>query len=394
MTFWLLAALMVSNISSAKGDEQLTTAGAHTQRVAPLPQTVFELMWRVPLVRMGMARTVNESFGRPAISLRHELVVIATGEGDVMAFSLHDGEPVWRYRYGNPFETGAAIFSRSQWMPGEDAEVVIVGARDGVLQALDVKTGQLWWKTAIDGDMRAPPRLAEGRLVLATAANKVVAVDVESGELLWSQGRPLPTGLTVEGHARPWIEEDRVFATFSDGYVMAMTLERGSVIWQRPLSLRGGVFVDADADPVITQGQLFVASYSDGVYALNPDDGQTIWNRQAPAVTSMTLAEGRLVAGSADGYVWAFAPSDGALGYRTRLGAGGAVSRMAARDGMLVITSGDNGLAVLDARSGRPVQATTLGGRTGGDPTWVGDHLAFISSSGYLYAWARPSHED
>ncbi|HET6345323.1 MAG TPA: PQQ-binding-like beta-propeller repeat protein, partial [Myxococcota bacterium] len=296
-----------------------------------------------------------------------------------------DGVELWRYVHGVPFETGASIATLE--LPGAGpTEVAMVGSRDGQLLALDLATGAPRWRTLIEGDMRAPPTLVGDRLVVTSSANKVTVLEAGTGKAVWSHGRPPPSGLTVEGHARATVHGDKVFATFSDGYVVAFALTHGTVLWSRPLSLRGGGFVDADADPIVDNGQLFVASYSDGVYALAPEDGQTLWNRFAPAVTSLALHGGRVLVGSADGYVWGLSRDDGALAFRTKL-AVGPVSRLLVDRGLVALTGGINGLVVLDARTGKPLQATSFGGRAASDPVWVDDELAFLSSSGYLYAW-------
>ncbi|MEE8409808.1 MAG: PQQ-binding-like beta-propeller repeat protein, partial [Myxococcota bacterium] len=152
----------------------------------------------------------------------------------------------------------------------------------------------------------------------------------------------------------------------------------------------GGEFVDADADPVLVDGRLFVASYSDGVFALDPKDGQTIWTRTAPAVTSLAGHDDLILAASADGYVWGLSQREGQLVYRTRLPPG-PMSRLVVDQNMVVLTAGDAGLIVLDARTGKPLQAMSFGSALNGDPMWDGDDLALLSSTGYLYKLSRGS---
>lgn len=341
----------------------------------------FGLRWRRAVVRTGLFRKVNETFGRPAVSSKHGIVVVGTGEGEVLGLALSDGQLRWHYKYGAPFETSAVILSTPQ------GETAMLGSRDGVLLALDVATGALRWHTNVDGDMRAPPQLAGNFLVVTTATNKVSVLDATTGTVVWQQGRPASAALTVEGHARAAVANGRVYATFSDGYASAFDLVHGTVLWSRPLSMRsGGSFVDADADPIVKNGRLFVASYSDGIYALNPDDGQTVWNKFAPAVISLADAGTHIVAASADGFVWGLAEADGAPVFRTRL-ANGPVSRLVVHKDLIVLTAGQVGLVVLDAKNGQPLQATAFGGRAGGDPAWLDDNVAFLTSSGYLYAW-------
>src|SRR5262249_40019869 len=122
-----------------------------------------------------------------------------------------------------------------------------------------------------------------------------------------------------------------------------------------------GDFVDSDADPVVVAGRLFVASYSDGIYALEPRDGTTLWTKSAMAVTSLGSHEGKLLDASADGWGWGLTADTGDLVYRTRLPIG-STSRPLVLGDVVVLTGGEGLLLVLDAKTGRPLQATPVGG--------------------------------
>ena len=383
MTFSAVFCLVLAGLSAEPSDESLVGPSGATKRVDIAGHRIFDLQWREPTVRRGFFRTVTESFGRPAISQNAGgLAIVGTATGDVLAMSLRDGQEVWRYAHGVPFETTATILRQ-----GSVEVAALLGARDGSLIALNLEDGSLQWQVSLEGEMRAEPREVDTTLIVTNSQNKVAALEAATGSILWTQGRPPSAGLTIEGTARAVVENEQVFTTFSDGYVASFDLHHGTLIWSRPLSLRGGGFVDADADPFIADGRLYVASYSDGVYALNLRDGQTLWNRFTPAVTSLTYTENNIVvAANAEGFLWGFEPGHGRCIYRTKVSTG-PVSRIVTRDNLLVLTAGVSGLVVLNATNGEPLQATALGGRVIGDPVWVRDELAFLSSSGYVFAW-------
>jgi outer membrane protein assembly factor BamB len=348
---------------------------------------VFETRWRKSLVRTGLNRDITASFGRPAISERHERVIVGTGEGFVLALALNNGDEVWRYRHGAPFETAAAIVDLgSGGVRG--MELALLGGRDGKLLAFEVGTGKLRWEIPIDGDMRSPPRRIGNELLVTTSTNKVYVLDPSTGAVRWTRGRPAPTGLTVLGHARAFEQDGIVYAAFSDGYAEAYALEDGRGMWSRPLSLRGGDFIDADADPVVINGRVFVASYSDGIYALEPRDGTTAWTKAAQAVTSLGAHDNKLLAASADGWFWGLDATTGDLLFRARLPIGPPSRPIVAGDAV-IMTGGEGLFLVFDATNGKPLQATAMGGIVASEPVLAGDHLALISSLGYVVVMRR-----
>ncbi len=348
---------------------------------------VFEGRWRRALVRTGLNREITASFGRPAISERHGRVIVGTGEGFVLGLALNNGDEIWRYRHTAPFETSATIVDVGPG-DGRGLELALLGGRDGKLLAFEVATGKLHWMIPIDGDMRAPPRRVGDVVLVTTSTNKVYVVDPATGEVLWTRGRPAPTGLTVLGHARAAEHDGIIYASFSDGYAEAYALDDGRGMWSRPLSLRGGDFVDADADPVIIDGRVFVASYSDGIYALDPRDGTTIWTKNAQAVTSLGAHGSTLLASSADGWFWGLDAMTGDLLYRTKLPIGSPSRPIVAGDAV-IMSGGESLFLVFDATNGKPLQATALGGITASEPVLAGDHLAVISSSGDVIVMRR-----
>jgi len=378
---------LASGASAAPESDAILLSPHKGTRVEAGKGVVFETRWRKFLVRTGLNRDITASFGRPAISERHERVIVGTGEGFVLALALNNGDEVWRYRHGAPFETAATIVDLGTGGT-RGMELVLLGGRDGKLLAFEVGTGKLRWQIPIDGDMRSPPRRIGSELLVTTSTNKVYVLDPSTGAVRWTRGRPAPTGLTVLGHARAFEQDGIVYASFSDGYAEAYALEDGRGMWSRPLSLRGGDFIDSDADPVVINGRVFVASYSDGIYALEPRDGTTAWTKGAQAVTSLGAHGETLLAASADGWLWGLAATTGDMLFRTRLPIG-SPSRPLVTGDAVIMTGGEGLFLVFDARNGKPLQATAVGGLVAGEPVLAGDHIALISSLGYVVVMRR-----
>ncbi|MBN1962590.1 MAG: PQQ-binding-like beta-propeller repeat protein [Deltaproteobacteria bacterium] len=395
----------------AVNDAQLTEQlDGSAIKIRPSKKAIFSLQWRVPVVRTGFARKSIVSFGRPAVSHRYGLVILGTGDGNIEARNLDTGEISWVYKYGIPFEStvtlvdvplvslrSSAVATIQIKNPSDstinlasftDRQLAVLGSRDGNVLAVNAANGTLIWKTDVGGDVRASGVVAGTKLILATATNRIVALDIFKGDILWATGRPPQNTISIVGHACPLVVDDTIYAGFSDGYVASYALKDGNQHWMRSLSLRGEGFLDADADPIIADGKLFVASYEDGLFALNPSDGQTIWQRDIPAIRSIIISGKNIIAGNGNGFVWAFKLKDGELVYRTKLDSG-LVTRMVTRENLLAFAGGDNGLVVLNAQTGRPLQAAAFGARMANDVIWENDTLALISENGYLYTFLR-----
>lgn len=356
-----------------------------TQWVDVSNQSVFGLRWWQPVVRTGMFRTVSASWGQPGIADDARMVVVATGEGRVLGLDLDSGREQWRVEFGTPFAAAVSIVREE----GRGRELALLTSRSKRLLAFDAATGEKVWdrpfETLAETTATQTPKL----ILLPAADNQVYALSPATGEVQWSAGRARPAGLSVRGHAGVTLGPDGFFSSFSDGYVEAYDFE-GSRRWSRPLSVLGGDFGDADADPVLAEGRLFAASYSDGLYALDPRNGQTQWIRDIRAITSLAYARGVVIVASADGHIWGLDPRDGARIYRTAIGRG-PVSRLTVVEGWVAFSNGGTGFVVLEAATGKPLQASAVAERIDGNPGWSKDltHTAVLSSGGRLFVFGR-----
>lgn len=376
------AALTLALLLGATSETNALTDPPERPRIfKPSKRHIFGTQWSTPLVRRGVFRVVGDSFGTPGVAAKQGVVIVGTGEGELRGYRLGTGELLWSQDIKVPFLGPVTVID-------EGDPFAVTTSADGMLMAVEITSGEPRWQTQLDGQSLAPARVAGDRLLVTTVENKVSALSIETGERLWTAGRPKPTQLTVRGHGAATVFGDTVYAGFSDGYVEAYALQDGRVIWSRPLALGTEDFYDSDADPVVVDGTLFVASYPKGVFALRPADGKTVWSVEAPAVTSLYPYGQLILVGSADGYFWGLKQSDGELAYRVTLPQGNA-SRVAMSGELAIFTSGDAGLVAIRAVNGEPLQATPLLGRPGGSPAVDGEFVAAISTRGYLYVMRR-----
>jgi outer membrane protein assembly factor BamB len=224
--------------------------------------------------------------------------------GLLVALDVATGERVW----AAPM-SGATM---SDGTPAVSDGKVFVGNQtaDRVL-AYDLETGrQLWTGAAqLGGWQDGVPAAADGR-VLIGSNNGVVARDAATGETLWSYRSPHAS--LVNGGATPaapTLAGDVVYMGFPSGAVTALDAATGAVLWDRLLpgeKYRGGIHTS----PALAGSTLFVGSNNGSFYALDARTGQPLWQHEigtwvsaGPAVSGNTV-----VAGALDGNLYAYTP--------------------------------------------------------------------------------------
>ncbi|MEO3747627.1 PQQ-binding-like beta-propeller repeat protein [Plantactinospora sp. B5E13] len=225
-------------------------------------------------------------------------------QGVLKALDTRTGRQLW----ASPM-SGATM---SDGTPAVMDGTVYVGneTADRVL-AYDLATGaRKWTGTESLGSWQdGVPTAAEGRVFIG-ANNGIVARDARTGATLWTYRSPrsslVSSGSTPSAAA---VRHGVVYMGFPSGAVVALDAATGNVVWERALPgdiYHGGVM----SSPVVAGNTLFVGANNGRFYALATDTGQVLWSHEigtwvgaGPAVSGNTV-----VTGAWDGNLYAYVP--------------------------------------------------------------------------------------
>ena len=215
--------------------------------------------------------------------LVHDGVMFVHGWGDVVqALDASTGELLWQYARFLPKDINSmlmgkrsiGIYGTRLYLPTSDAHVV----------ALDVKTGEVVWDTAV-GDLAAGygmtggVLLAKGKVMTGTTGgapggNYIVGLDAETGKEVWrfySIARPGEPGgdswnglpLDKRNGGSVWIPGSFDAETGLAYFGVAQTYDTGPLL-----------------NPVGEPGVVNAGLYTDSTLALDPDTGELKWHFQ------------------------------------------------------------------------------------------------------------------
>jgi outer membrane protein assembly factor BamB len=187
-----------------------------------------------------------------------------------------DPRPLWHVGMGRGVRGSPAL--------GES--VVAVGTADKNLVLVDRSSGDVLWRSHLDGSVRAGPLLDEDRLYVATESQpqgRVYAIRLRDGRQIWRA----PAGSVTAPLA---FDGDGLYAGTEEGLVLRLEPERGKVAWRRSLS--GAV----RAGPLVTPSGIVVATTSDTLFLLDRQTGAVHAQRSLPgAVLATPATDGRRV---------------------------------------------------------------------------------------------------
>ena len=357
-------------------------ASATAREVAPIethvaPAGIVHVRWRTELHAHKLFEPQPEECATGALA--GDRLVIGSRAGSIVGVRTLDGHLEWATAASGGID-GAARFDAAHGQ-------VYVGADDGSFYALDPRDGRARWTYHAKGEIDREADVAGDAVYVATAADRVVALDAVTGKWRWQYDRETPDGFTIHGYGGPRVRGNHLLVGFADGYLVALQIATGEVSWARSLAAVSDQFVDVDSTPIVSGDAIYAASYSGGVYGIEAKDGSVRWRLDTEGAGPLSLIGGRLYFAAPREGLHAIS-TDGQILWRQGLADAGDLTAPVALGRYLIFSGSRAGLFVVDADSGdlleifNPGQGICAGATVDADA----GRLYVLSNGGSLYA--------
>jgi len=319
-------------------------------------------------------------------------VYVGSTDGNLYAIEASTGQESWRVDAGSPVSSTPAVAGG----------LTIFVSADGVCHAVDSRTGALRWRFATGSllpwewgfegwDVYLASATVQDELVVFGAGDGTVyALDLESGQERWR----FSTEMRIR--STPAISGGVVDVGGADGVVYSLGLEDGLVQWSH--ETEGASLLSEDfgfdrksiiASPAVVEGVVYVGSRDGQMYALDQATGERLWrvsHEVSWAMSSPAVSGDALFSGTSDGvFVHRVDVATGEEVWRF-VGAGYTWSSPALVGTTVYIGDGAGYLRAIDAESGAERWSFRTGGGVYSSP-WVEDGTVYFGADdGVVYA--------
>lgn len=265
------------------------------------PQLNTRLAWRTSI---GAGR--NELL-QPAVA--ENAVYAAAADGAVVRLAPDSGQVAWRA------DTKARITAGV----GTDGFTIAVATNRGEVIALGAD-GQELWRTQVGGEMRSPPLVGRGLIVVRSTDYRITALDAASGKRRWAYQRA-GVPLTLRSLTELVYAGDLVIAGFPSGRLVALGSANGAVRWDVAVSEpRGATEVERLADvvgaPLVLGNEVCAASYQGRVACFDAANGNLRWSSEISAGAGPAADDRRVYVVDSKSNVVAFNRAAGSSAWR------------------------------------------------------------------------------
>jgi outer membrane protein assembly factor BamB len=187
--------------------------------------------------------------------------------------------------------------------PAVVQDVAYVGDVSGTVTAIDVRSGEPLWSTVEPNAIDSAPAVSDSLVCFGTEGDAVVALDQADGSQVWST----PTSSEVE--SAPAVANGELFVGSHNGTVYALDQATGAVEWHHKVggAVMGSPAVDASSGVVV------VADSSGAITTLSASDGDVLWTVDTSGAITATpsIFNGVVYVGNAASEVYALLESTG-----------------------------------------------------------------------------------
>lgn len=214
----------------------------------------------------------SEVFSTPLIV--DDTVVVHTLGGAVVSYNIDNGKQNWRYTHALP----ATIMRRTS-SPTVSGDYIIVGLASGKLIALHKTSGMLVWSfdlakvqnmfdevdTKEMVDVCADPVVFNGKVYAARFNGNLVALNADTGDLIWERDIPSYSGFAVH--------KNKLLVIETKGNVYGLSLKNGETVWHQSQLIGRRL-----SQPVIYQQYLATSDEEGMIYLVSTDNGEVVGN--------------------------------------------------------------------------------------------------------------------
>lgn len=192
-----------------------------------------------------------------------------------------------------------------------------------------VEPNEVWSSSVGNGidhyDSRLKPAIYDNKVYAASRDGKVSALDLVSGDTLWSVDLRDGDDAPLFGGISHWWNErsakvgggvsvgfDKVFVGTEDGQVIALNPQSGETLWS--VNVKGEVL----AAPVAAEGLVLVNTGGGRIFALQPDTGEQRWMHETEnailtlrGISQVSAQSGGVIYGTGNGKIGALIADKG-----------------------------------------------------------------------------------
>lgn len=242
----------------------------------------------------GLSDGIENYYSRLRPAHGYEMVFAANRQGIVAAYEAQQGKEVWERDFATYEDEGYLSFLSDFFSDGISAKIsgglavsyekIYFGTEDGLVFALNARTGETEWQVSVHGEVIAAPSIDENTVLVNTGSGIMYALDAFTGEEKWTYESDVPA-LSLRGISGPMAANGGAIVGTATGKLVVNLIANGQTAWEQAVAAPSGAtelerIVDIDSQPLVVAGNIYVISFDGTLASVELRSGRVIWKRE------------------------------------------------------------------------------------------------------------------
>lgn len=269
---------------------------------------------------------------------------------------------LWTYGMGSPIHSSPAIYD----------DYIYIVSSDGILKAVDMKTGEEEWDLDLEAPTNSSPIVHKNRLYIG-CEDGLKAVNINTHKIIWDYD-------CDNVASTPFYYEDVIYFGSDDGHLYGVNTD-GKVEFNKKLD------GELKSSPAVVDDTIFIGSTNSKLYSIDTDKSNN-WEFTTgdEILSSPSYVNETVIFGSNDGNVYCLNESNGKLVWKEDL-SNKVISSPTVdeHDHSVFIGSDDGNLTCLDTRDGTVKWSHHAGDKIQSTAALKENLVAYGSNNGKFY---------
>ncbi|TMP37466.1 outer membrane protein assembly factor BamB [Pseudoalteromonas rubra] len=353
LTMATLALCMASLLGCSSSDDE------EEELVLPEIVNQFEtdVVWQE-----SVGNGVEHYFSRLTPTFYQNTVYVAERNGLVAALDVSSGDTLWEI----DTREDPAFWP---WEDDDSAKLsggilqaygkLYIGSEHGEVVALDRETGDVVWRKSVPGEALSTPAAGDGLVYVNLGSGKLLALHPDTGEERWQFEQEVPA-LTLRGLSSPTSANGGVLVGEENGKLSVLIAENGFMAWSSDIALAKGAseferLVDVDTKPIVIGSTVYTIAYNGKLAALDVRNGNVIWDREYSSYRDLSIELNTIYLVDSEGVLYALDRESGIERWSQSALRGWYLTTPAVAGNYLVVGDQEGNLHWLDKQTGELV---------------------------------------
>ena len=244
----------------------------------------------------------------PEISFNQNNIIFFDNEGSILNFD-NNSNLIWKKNYYSKSEkkTNPFLFF------GHNNKILIIADNIAKLYAIDINTGELLWTKKQNSPFNSQVKVFKDKVYVIDFNNTLRAFSAKDGKEIWNR-KTNNSLIRSQKKLSLVILDEKIYFNNSIGDINAIDINNGNLIWQTPtqnsLAYDLGFFLKT-SDIVVDKSELFFSNNQNQFFSLDAQTGNVKWKQEINTNLRPIIINEFLFTVSLEGYLIIIERSNG-----------------------------------------------------------------------------------